>query len=429
MISKLDPYDFLSNFKWLPSCGEVNLDPYPSGSKVEVITRGIFVTDNEGNLINNSPEETQVICNLLNDVGNLYVFTDIRKRKESGLPIHFPILSFTVLFDHENNNNIIVKYNEECRLSVLMKVRPYTSIKAGGAVSFNQICDIVKVEPPVLDNRPVAFFIYKQYGKQISIYCDFRPNDPNFCDDNWKGEEIWLADAYLETILAGSFGHLSRIIPQLRIYDIPFTIGPTSENIKKMCEIIYDAKNTDDVDNRLAKILTIKDIGSIVDNWLNLKAFQKRKEILLDVFKCFKRGIHSGVITILMSQVEGIITEELISKHEGIDKSGNPKHWRPYRINDFKDLVISEDVGRLTLRILDGLITFLQDSNLYKRFNWTDENTGINRHASLHGKDFSFNTRANSVRMILLFDALYWIFLALQTSRSQEVLEFENQSQ
>ena len=79
------------------------------------------------------------------------------------------------------------------------------------------------------------------------------------------------------------------------------------------------------------------------------------------------------MITILMSQVEGIITEELISKHKGIDKSGNPKHWLPYRINDFKDLVISEDVGRLTLRILDGLITFFQDSNLYKRFNWTEE--------------------------------------------------------
>src|SRR5664280_1806904 len=51
----------------------------------------------------------------------------------------------------------IPKYNEECRLSVLMKARPYTSIKAGESVSFNQICDIVKVEPPVLDNRPVAY--------------------------------------------------------------------------------------------------------------------------------------------------------------------------------------------------------------------------------------------------------------------------------
>lgn len=85
---------------------------------------------------------------------------------------------------------------------------------------------------------------------------------------------------------------------------------------------------------------------------------------------------------------------------------------------------MSENIGPTTLRILIGLITFLKDSNLYRGFSWTEESTGINRHASLHGKDCSYNTRANSVRMILLFDALYWIFVALQTSRSEKGLEF-----
>lgn len=423
-----DPYDIITNMKWTPSCGEVNLNHFKLGSKVTVVTRGTFITDNQGSLISNSPEETQTFCNLLNHMWEKIVTPEVKKRKESGLPIPFPLESVTVLFDLKNNNKIF-KYNEECGLRGQMRLRPNISIKDGENICFDKICDIDKVEPPILYNRPVAFLMYTQSGKQISLYGDFRPNDPNFCEDEWKDEEIWLADALLETWLARSFGHLSLLIPQLRRYDVPFTIGLKSENIKKMCEIIKDAKTSDEFDKRLSKVLTIKEAGSLIDNWLTLKAFQMRKEILLDVFKCFRCGIHSGVITILMSQVEGIITGELISKQKGIDKSGNPKHWRPDLINDFKDLVVSEDVGRLTLRILDGLITFLQNSNLYKRFSWTEENTGINRHASLHGKDFSFNTRANSVRMILLFDALYWIFLALQTSRSQEGLEFENQSQ
>ncbi len=80
--------------------------------------------------------------------------------------------------------------------------------------------------------------MYKFNVKQISLYCDFRPNNPNFCNDNWKDEEVWLADAYLETQLASIFGHLSLIITQLRTYDIPFTIGPSSKKIKKLFEIV-----------------------------------------------------------------------------------------------------------------------------------------------------------------------------------------------
>lgn len=417
MNQKLNPFNLITDTKWVPSCGEVNLDPIPQGSKVKVITRGTFVTDNQGNLISNSPEETQTICNLLNHMWEIIVIPEIKKRKESGLQIPFPLESFTVLFDIKNNNKIF-KYNEECRLRTQMMLRPNISIKAGQDIYFDHICEINKVKPPTLDNRPVAFIMYKQTGKQISLYCDFRPNDPNFHEDDWKDEEMWLADALLETLLAASFGHLSLLIPQLRTYDVPFTIGPKSKNIKKMCEIINSAKNVDDVDRRMARILTIKEVGFIVDNWLKLEAFQARKIILLDAFKCFKYGINSGVITILMSQVEGIITEELKSRQKGIKKDGTAKDWRT-RINEFQDLVTSEDIGPLTRRILYSLVTFLKESNLYKGFSWTEGNTGINRHASLHGKDFSFNTRANSVRMILLFDALYWVFLALQTSRSQ----------
>jgi hypothetical protein len=418
ITQKPDPYDSIVNRKWTPSCGEVHLDPFPAGSKVSVITRGVYITDKQGCVITNSPEETQGICNSLNHMWEIIVIPEMNKRRQSGLPIPSPLESLTVIFDPKTGDKIF-NCNEECGLKALVRVRPHISIEAGQDVYFDQICDIDKVKPPSLDNRPVAFIMYKQRGRQISLYFDFRPNNPSFCEDDWKDEELWLADALLETLLAANFGHLSLLIPQLIAYDIPFTIGPRSDNIIKLFEIVNRAKNSEDLDKKLSTFMNIEDVNPLINNWITLNAFQKRKELLLEAFKCFKCGIHSGTIAVLMSQVEGIITEELISKQKGLKQDGTAKPWGT-RIDEFNDIVKSENIGPLTLRILNGLVIFLKDSNLYKGFSWTGESTGINRHASLHGKDISFNTRANSVRMILLFDALYWVFLALQTSRSED---------
>ncbi len=115
-----------------------------------------------------------------------------------------------------------------------------------------------------------------------------------------------------------------------------------------------------------------------------------------------------------MPQVEGIITEELYCQLYSRNKAPDTLESR---FNAFEDRVKSEKVGPLTLKILDSLVSFLKDSNLYKKFKWTEEDTGINRNATLHGKDCSFNTCANSIRMILLLDSIYWIFCTLESAR------------
>jgi len=43
----------------------------------------------------------------------------------------------------------------------------------------------------------------------------------------------------------------------------------------------------------------------------------------------------------------------------------------------------------------------------------------VNRHATIHSKDTTFNTRANAIRMILLFDALFWRFHAISESKKE----------
>ncbi len=93
---ELDPYDFITNLKWFPSSGEVDLDPFPAGSNVVVITRGTVVTDDQGSIISNSPEETQAVCNSLNNAWEIMVLPEMKKRKESGLSIPFPLESITI---------------------------------------------------------------------------------------------------------------------------------------------------------------------------------------------------------------------------------------------------------------------------------------------------------------------------------------------
>jgi hypothetical protein len=127
VIPEIDPYDFLINMKWFPECGEVNLNPIPVGTKVNVITRGIVVTDREGHLIYDNPEVTQTVCNMISDVWEHIVVPDLNIKKESGSSIPFPIESFTVLFDHINNKNIVL-FNNECSLTTQVTLRPHTSI-------------------------------------------------------------------------------------------------------------------------------------------------------------------------------------------------------------------------------------------------------------------------------------------------------------
>ena len=184
-----------------------------------------------------------------------------------------------------------------------------------------------------------------------------------------------------------------------------------------MCNIVEKGIEKEELDKKLSRSITRSEVEYLVDNWLTLDLFAKRANILKEVSKSFKNGIYGSVILLLMSQVEGIITEELVSCGKGLKENGEAKYWT-IRIEEFFEIVKKEEIGPLTSRILNGTLHFLKESNLYSKFTWgSTNNNRVNRHASMHGKDVFFNTRANAIRMILLFDALYWIFLAISISR------------
>lgn len=418
--NKIDPYEAIIKMKWAPESGEIKMEPIPAGTKVPIIQRAVIITDTSGRLIIRRPEDSQIVSNLINHAWELWVVPEIKRRREAKIQILLPLKKFSVIFSKEDGRALDVKFNDEFGLDGRLIIRRGFKINKGDDITFDQIADVLQINPPSKDGKPVAFFIFCLVGRQISVYFDFRPNDPRFKKDNWKDEERWLAEGYVDSILANQFGHLILIIPKLSIKEVPFTIGVKSEKMKALCDAVEMGIENEELDKKLSNVITQGEIEPLIDNWISLDLFGERANILKEVIQSFNNGVYGGVILLLMSQVEGIITEELILHKKGLNENGKAKAWET-RIDEFYVIIKKEEIGPLTLRILDGTIHFLKNSSLYSKFTWSSTNNClINRHACLHGKDVTFNSCANAIRMILLFDALYWIFSAISFTRKEK---------
>jgi len=412
-------YKTLMDLKWEPKSGEIKHRSFEKGEKITVLHRGIFITDKQGGLLIRNPEDTQVFSNLINHVWELWAKPELKRRQEANLAVPYPLKGLYVLFEAGKDKSPTVKFNDEYHLIANIRLKRTTRLDKDQVISFDQFADFGTVNPPTKDGKPIGFLMVRFKGSQISLYFDFRPTNPKFNRKEWKDESRWLADACLETLLADQFGHLSLLIPELSKKDIPFTIGLKAEKMTKICKIIQENMEGDEINKKISRLVTRKDVKEFVKSWSLSPIFNERTSILTEIEKSYINGTYGAVIVLLMSQVEGIITEELISKKLGTNKNGKAKPWKT-RIDEFYNVTNIEEIGPMALRILDGVYYFLNNSSLYRKFSWDSKSDDcVNRHAALHGKDTTFNTRANAIRMILLFDALYWILLAISFNKEK----------
>jgi hypothetical protein len=406
-VLEIDPYEQIISMKWAPSTGEVELEPIPAGTQVNVHTKFYLVTDNLGRPLVRSGEELQAISNLLNHVWEIWIIPEMKRRKEAGIPAPYPFKKFIVVFDNDNGVNF--QFNEECSLKGRVRIKPGFSVQKGGEVSLDMLADYGPIEAPTMKGKPVGYFILNKNGKQFSIFANYRPNHADFDKMEWEEEGNWLANAYLQHILTGQFGHLSIIIPELSKYDIPFTIGLKSKKMASLCSLIENDMSRSVLDDEMSRIITTDDISLLFDRWISFDGLAKRKSILVEAKKAFESDLYGCVITLLMSQVEGIITDKLVENDMGLRDNRTAKYW-DRRLEEFEELVSSNhEIGALTKSMLDYAILFFNNCNLYETKKWENSSESLSRHGSLHGIDVGFNTRANAIRIVLLFDALYWI--------------------
>jgi len=413
MDTTIDAYELISNMKWAPSTGEIKLEPLPVGSQVNIIQKKMFVTDRAGKLLVKRNEDIQVFANLLNHALEIWVKPEVERRKKAEIPISFPLEKFIVLFDTPEGTPPTIKFNDEYNLGGHFQLKPTLSVKEGDSIVFDMIADINSIIPPTVNGEPVGYFIFNQKGAKIAVCMNFRPGNPDFDRNEWNEEGKWLARFYLENILAYEFGHLILIVPELSRYDIPFTFGLKSTKMAKICELIKSGNTRQLLDDKILEIITDEDIISLFDNWTTFQYINNRNDILAEVKKAFEYELYGCVVTLLMSQIEGVITDKLVQEGMGLRDDGEAYRWKNRR-KEFDELIRNKyKVGVLTLKLLDNFSFFMEESNLYKPQIWASSTERLSRPGSLHGMDVGFNTRANAIRMILLFDGLYWILLAM----------------
>ena len=78
--------------------------------------------------------------------------------------------------------------------------------------------------------------------------------------------------------------------------------------------------------------------------------------------------------------------------------------------NWFNDLQKNIDGGIITSEMLECLIDYLKNTKLFARFEWdAEDGVSLNRHKLSHGRLANYDTKANSLRIILLLDSIFHI--------------------
>ena len=149
-----------------------------------------------------------------------------------------------------------------------------------------------------------------------------------------------------------------------------------------------------------------------VEGWNENKLFAKRKLIIKDALNAHILGKHTLSIPALLPQVEGLLSSVV-----------NQPAGDPTRI--FRDVIKNEYTNFLSNVSKDILLDLATSPILYggisgnyfttERFaSWLEqkgykEEQLFNRAAILHGVQINYATKANSLRVFLLLDAVYWI--------------------
>lgn len=149
------------------------------------------------------------------------------------------------------------------------------------------------------------------------------------------------------------------------------------------------------IDDLYFHIYEDQKIDALMVKWENNKILKNRLPILRNVIKCHTQQMYFASIPTLLPQLEGIMAE--FYNHNG---QMNGKVMKKYLDQTLKVERISE------YSIEDALHDFYLEHILVK-FNHGEElKSNLSRHAILHGGDYKYGTKQNSLKLILMFDYL-----------------------
>lgn len=397
-------YEALRSLHWYTEGGE-EPEPIPAGSEVLVATRGFFCTDGDGRSLEVGDHDLGItMAGLLNHAWETWVEPRLHEMEENEEAIPDVVKKVLLRF-HDDGYDL--QFNPPGLLGHV-KTRPGTELQTGDPVRLNQILDIGPMNPPTWEGRPCAYILVDFKDDQTAVYLDCRPNQDEVPDD-WDDEsKEWLGRMQGLQLLSKIYGHPAIAIPRLVDYNLTFTIGPKPSKVSKVCKAVVDEKPREEVEAIVEETFDAQDWEDLIETWRTDSAWAKRQEVFDDALRCYKAKGFGGAVTQLMPQVEGIMMDVLMSENLGIRESGRAKKWTTRR-NQFEKVMRNRGYGPIRRTMLEGLLHFIENSNLFAEFFWDEPAPESNRHAPLHGKDVGFGNKVNADRMFLVLDALFWL--------------------
>ncbi len=337
-----------------------------------------------------------------------------RRRKDGRLKDSFQISQCLIKLLEGHPPNIEfngeIKWRVEPRNMNLSASAPAGGWVKGDVVYTHQVREIKEVEPPHINGVRVAFVFLFFVRTGYQLIFDFSPLQQNAeagTQPPWTFGKI-IADYLTEFFKEQTIQLHDNCQVELRkigLWAAPALLPfPMTLIIKQLME----DNNAEAARRTLVEHCDTNFIGKLCSNWWSIDQFALRKPLIEECYEAHSRSQYRLSIHALLPQIEGIITDSLISHMP--DPSSKPFHAVP-KTKKFKDLIAQEVSDTFYFqRVISSCMDFIAEGPVYKSFtDWRAvlDNIFPNRHAVEHGRyDDNLFTEENSVKMFLLIDTL-----------------------
>ena len=146
---------------------------------------------------------------------------------------------------------------------------------------------------------------------------------------------------------------------------------------------------------------------SMVSAWENHPLFSSRMHIIKDALDAHCSGKYTLSVPALLPMVEGILTEYLVENNFPV-KYGKSKDVSKTAVGELNEYSLS------TWSIAQTLLFFLDNSfytwkKFEEEFNKPMRKRGVTRHTIAHGVSANYSNYSQSLKLLLLLDAVYTI--------------------
>ena len=304
------------------------------------------------------------------------------------------------LIKFPQNQPTIVQFNQECWLLAVVRKPHDVTLEKNQPIYTHQIKEIIDVKPPTIDNIRIPFFLIIKTNNAFHIFFDLS------IDENMPKD--WPLGKDIAQVLQQSLEE-DIIITTTKVEDLLNEIGLwiAPSLILYPINAIIDCLGKNDKDgaiNILLQHCDFKFLDEMTQRWSESPVFKNRQTMIQESLWAHKQKKYTLVISTLVPQIEGIITDWL-------ECQGSIPDTQKKKLEDFFNVFQQQIKSNSVSAIASSTLHFIHDL-VFSSFKWTDDIpvTLPRRHVVGHGKYFDdMYTGKNSVVVFLLLDTIYYL--------------------